>query len=168
MIYDFPWKFFQEATYMTLFPAKTTTATKDETHQGYNKRAELSIKSLFTLLFTKPDISKKYGSAEIESLVHSLAQLPGVEEVRAVSHQPDDLHEVTFEVLSDIEPPERRELFAKALVLVRETEWMLCDTTDEDDWDFGTQMLRKFPTLLDENQVIASSYARRECLQAAS
>ncbi|NER20578.1 MAG: hypothetical protein F6J86_35220 [Symploca sp. SIO1B1] len=152
---------------MTLSPAKTIVVTKGKTYRIANPIAELAIQNIITL-FTEPDTSQKSGSAEIEKLVKSLAQLPGVEEVKAISHQPDDLHEVTFEILSHLESPERRELAAKAMILVRETEWMLCETTNEDNWDFGTQMLRRFPTFLNANQVIASSYAQRECLQAAS
>ncbi|NET57198.1 MAG: hypothetical protein F6K47_13850 [Symploca sp. SIO2E6] len=153
---------------MILSPAKTTAATKGKTSQVVNSIADMALIKNIITLFSELDASKKSGSAEIENLVNSLAQLPDVEAVRAVSHQPDDVHEVTFEILSHIEPPQRRELFAQALVLVRETEWMLCDTTNEDDWDFGTQMVRTFPTFLTKNQVIASSYAQRERLQAAS
>ncbi|MBE9129283.1 MULTISPECIES: hypothetical protein [unclassified Coleofasciculus] len=152
---------------MTLSPTRTTVLTKGRAYRVVNPIAELVIEKIVALS-AGSDISKNSGFTEIEKLVKSLAKLPGIERVRAVSHKPDDLHEVTFEILSYIHPPERRELAAKAMALVRETEWMLCDTTNDGDWDFGTQMLRKFPTVSNENQVIASSYARRECLSAAS
>lgn len=107
------------------------------------------------------------GLAEIEQLVQQLAGLPGVEQVRAVAHDPDNLHEVTFEILSHVDWPERRKLAEKATALVIDTEWKLCDATQNEDWHFGTQMLRKFSSNLDENQVVASSYDRAQYLSSA-
>lgn len=152
---------------MTLSPNRTTVSTNGRTYRTANLIAELAIKKIVTI-FAGLDLPKDSGLTEIKELVDSLTKLPGVEQVRAVSHKPDDFHEVIFEILSHVNPPERRELTAKAVALVRETEWKLCDTTNDEDWDFGTQMLRKFPIVSSENQVIASSHARRQCLSSAS
>lgn len=108
------------------------------------------------------------GLTEIENLVKRLANLPNVKEARAVSHKSGDFHEITFEILSDADFDEARYLAEQATELVIEAEWKLCDISKDENWYFGTQVLRKFQSNLSENKIVASSHARSECLSAAS
>ncbi len=108
------------------------------------------------------------GFTEIQDLVQRLANLPNVEAARAVANKSGDLHEVTFEILSYVDFDEVRQLAEQATALVIETEWELCDISKNENWYFGTQVLRKFKSNFPENQIVAFSYAQSECLSAAS
>jgi len=108
------------------------------------------------------------GFTEIKDLVQRLANLPNVEAARAISSKIGDLHELTFEILSHGDFDEARQLAEQATALVIETEWKLCDISKNENWYFGTQVLRKFKSNFQKNQIVAFSYAQSECLSAAS
>ncbi len=93
---------------------------------------------------------------EIGNLVERLSELPNVEQVRAIRHK-DDLQEITFEILSYTDFDLTRQLAEQATRLVHEVEWKLCDITENSNWDFGTQILRKFSSKVKEDQILSFS-----------
>ena len=99
------------------------------------------------------------GLTEIKEVVQKLAELPNVEQVRAIANSLNELYEVTFEVLpSNINSPRNGELAKKAISLVIDAEWKLSDITNNESWLFGVQMVRGFEFTPKDNRVVASSY----------
>ena len=108
-------------------------------------------------IFTKsqPELVK------ITNLVQRLSELPNVEQVRAIRHK-DDCHEITFEILSYADFDSTRQLAEQATRLVHEVEWQLCETTQNNNWDFGTQILRKFSSNVKQDQIVSFSDVKSE------
>lgn len=105
------------------------------------------------------------GLAEIKEVVQKLAELPNVQQVRAIANSFNDLHEVTFEVLpSNIDSPENGELAKRAISLVIDAEWKLSDITNNESWLFGVQMVGGFELNPKDNKVVASSYVQPQRL----
>lgn len=101
------------------------------------------------------------GLTEIKEVVQKLAELPNVEQVRAIANNPNNLYEVTFEVLpSNIDSPENGELSKKAIALVIDAEWKLSDVTNNESWLFGVQMVGGFEFHPKDNRVVASTYVQ--------
>ncbi|WP_373527138.1 hypothetical protein [Nostoc sp.] len=124
----------------------------------------LGINSFFGFTSNK----KSFVLAEINSLVQRLSKLENVGQVRAVTYNNNDLHEITFEILSHADFDATRKLAEKATALVVETEWKVCDITKSEDWDFGTQILRDFGSNIKKNQIVTFSNAQSEYLSATS
>lgn len=122
----------------------------------------LGINSIFGFFSNGKSIS-----LEIDNLVYRLAQLENVEEVRAVRSK-NDSHEITFQILSYADFHNTRKLAETATALVVETEWKICDISNEEDWDFGAQVLRDFGSSIKNNQIISFSNAQPKYLSAAS
>jgi hypothetical protein len=104
---------------------------------------------------------------EINNLVHRLAQLENVEKVRDVRSK-NDSHEITFQILSYADFDNTRKLAEIATALVVETEWKICDISNQEDWDFGTQVLSDFGSSIKNNQIVSFSNAQSKYLSAAS
>jgi hypothetical protein len=112
--------------------------------------------------------SKSQPQLEIQNLVERLSELENVEQVRAISHSKNDLHEITFEILCYADFHETRKVAEEATRLVIETEWKLCDITKQDDWDFGTQILREFGSNVKKDQIVSSSNVKSVQFSTAS
>jgi uncharacterized HAD superfamily protein len=112
--------------------------------------------------------SKSQPQLEIQNLVQRLSELQDVEQVRAIRHNKNDLYEITFEILCCADFHTTRKVAEEATRLVVETEWKLCDITKQDDWDFGTQILREFTLNVKKNQIVSSSDVKSVQLSTAS
>lgn len=99
--------------------------------------------------------------------MHRLAQLENVESVRAVRSK-NDSRSVIFQILSYADFDDTRKLAETATALVVETEWKICDISNQEDWDFGTQVLSDFGSSIKNNQIVSFSNAQSKYLSAAS
>lgn len=141
----------------------TLSLTKPRINQVFSNTLNvLGINSIFGFLSNEKSIS-----LEIEKLVRRLAQLENVESVRAVRSK-NDSHEITFQILSYADFDETKKLAEKATALVVETEWKIYDISNEEDWDFGTQVLSDFGSSIKNNQIISFSNAQSKYLPKAS
>ncbi len=141
----------------------TQSLAKPKINQFFSNALNvLGINSIFGFLSYGKSIS-----LEIDNLVCRLAQLKNVQEVRAVRSK-NDLHEITFQILSYADFHDTRKLAETATALVVETEWKIWDISNEDDWDFGTQVLSDFGSSIKNNQIVSFSNAQSKCLSAAS
>jgi hypothetical protein len=108
------------------------------------------------------------GFAEIERLAELLAEEPGVEAVRAIAHEPGNLHKVTFELLSCVSLSEERLIREKAIDSVTQAEWKLSDLTQTEDWYFDAKVTRRFDNNLVQSWLVTSSNGKSKRLSAAS
>ncbi|HEY9669692.1 MAG TPA: hypothetical protein V6C91_22960 [Coleofasciculaceae cyanobacterium] len=100
--------------------------------------------------WVQPEVlpSASMAMATIRDLANELAQLQGVEEVRAIAESPDDLHSITFElrmspsfVDEDFEASEN--LWEKAERLALQFDRQLRKVTNE-KWYFYTDLVKEF------------------------
>jgi hypothetical protein len=127
-------------------------------HDERAKALEVQEMSFVTLTH---DEETEVGFTEIKEVVQKLAELPNVEQVRAIANNSNNLYEVTFEVLpSNIDSPENGELAKKVIFLVIDAEWKLSDLTNNESWLFGVQMVGGFELHPQDDRVVASSYVQ--------
>ncbi|MBE9233761.1 hypothetical protein IQ231_19330 [Cuspidothrix issatschenkoi LEGE 03284] len=94
-----------------------------------------------TRSFLDSILSKNRAKEEIKKLEAKLREIPNVEDVLIIPSNVKNLHETTFKILANVDFYAAREIEEKALDLVIDTEWELCDFYKTENWHFRTQVI---------------------------
>lgn len=78
---------------------------------------------------------------EVKKLEARLREIPNVEDVLIIQSNLKNLHETTFKIIANVDFYAAREIEEKALDLVIDTEWELCDFYKTENWHFRTQVI---------------------------
>lgn len=94
----------------------------------------------------------------IQNLTQELSELPNVETVRAVAALPEDMHNITFQIITSLEFRESpfaitQEFWELAETLAIEAHWRLQDSTGE-KWYFHVDLVDDFEDI-DSKEIIA-------------
>lgn len=153
---------------MSMTTERTPTPTR-----GYRS----SVKTIFIFLKLASEIKRFFdslsapesfenvpGFSEIKDLVSSLSSLDGVKQVRAVARKPWDLHDVTFELLVDVNADEELDdvgfLWEEAERRAFRVHRDLRKTTGE-EWHFNAELVREFESINKACLITTSHYAQR-------
>lgn len=86
-------------------------------------------------------LPEKRAKKEIKKLEAKLREIPNVEDIFIIPRVSKSLHEITFKILADVDFDIARQIEEKAINLVIDTEWELCDFYKTEDWHFRTQVI---------------------------
>lgn len=103
---------------------------------------------------------------KIQNLVTALSELDDVKEVRAVAHKPNDLHNVRFKLLVDVNADDELDdvgcLWEKAERMAYQARRELRKATEE-EWHFNAELVKEFESIDNELLITSILYAQTKC-----
>jgi|GEM_PF-3616055 hypothetical protein len=112
--------------------------------KNFRSRLDLSTFRVFldnVKLFLDYFLLKKTAKQQINQLVKQLKQLHNVTDVIVVKRYPNSLQEITFKLLADVDFAKSLEIEKKAIDLIIDVEWFLCDFYKTEDWHFDMELV---------------------------
>jgi hypothetical protein len=142
---------------MNMTTARTPTPTKVHI-KLLSPETPWLIKKLVDWFSAPGSFENTPGFTEIQYLANSLSNLDDVKQVRAVACRPGDLHNVTFELLVDVNADDELDdvgcLWEEAERQAFRVHRDLRKTTGE-EWHFNAELVREFESIDSERLITA-------------
>ena len=123
-------------------------------------KTETSWKKIYlssSLLNLEESSYTSFIPAEVQELVQKLAEVEGVNRVRAVAPRAIDIHWIEFELEVQPEIELTDESWDKIQNLVIDYDWSLREKSDE-KWYFHAEIVEKFRKIKEGARVVTASY----------